>query len=112
MPATATEQGVSLLLEASTAHLTDEDGVLLAKYAKADMKGAISIPGLRLVPHQFGWFAVLFYPDDQIYQDAIASCGMSSGFGEVVMRARALGVRCIDFDQDADELDGVVAPRG
>lgn len=111
MPATSSDQGVSLLLEASTRHLTDRDGALLGRLAKADMLGAISIPGLRLVPHQYGWFAVLFYPNERMYQDALKACGLSQGFTEVVTRARGLGVRCIDFDQDADELDGVVTPR-
>ncbi len=95
--------GAYLMVEASCAHLTVRDRERLAAFSAADMDGEISVPGMRLVPHQYGWIAILFYPDDRAYRGALRSRKLSVGFQRLVAKARRMGARGIDIDQDGHE---------
>lgn len=105
-------EGTSLLLEASTGHLTEHDHSRLADLAAQDMAGEVSIAGLRLVPHQYGWFVILHYPNEGTFRQALRTSGLSAGFQSLVRAGRRMGVRMVDLDQDNDPVAGIPYPTG
>jgi hypothetical protein len=102
---TGDSNGIRPMLDASTAHLSAQDRMILDRAGTSRIRDGFP----RTVNHEHGW--LLFLTGDgegQAAEVAEAKArGASEGLLALMQRGHAAGAYILNFDQDADVVDGV-----
>jgi hypothetical protein len=101
--------GLHAFLDASTAHITCEDDVMLTRWAGAENDPCGSAP-YRTIEHSYGYFVHVNLNDlaDRAECEAQArEDGASDAFFKLQEYARERGCWWINLDRDADTVEGL-----
>lgn len=99
--------GVQSFLDCSTGHLMLRDSWILKRWAKIERGLHPGMAPYRTIGHSYGWFVHVHQDDDRVdYENLARAAGMSGAFFALQEYARSNGCWWINFDGDADTLDG------
>jgi len=94
-------RGLHLMLDASTAHLSDADRGLLERLS-GGVSEDFSLP--RVVNHEYGWSIFLSNLEEtqEIQSKALRSAGASTALVQLIERGAEAECLILNFDADAD----------
>lgn len=98
----ANKTAVMGMLDCSTGHIDAADDLEL-RWLAAQGGGV----GLRVVPHEYGYFLCPTAGDGAEAQVARQQHRLSPAFWSVIDEAQRLGCRWVNLDRDGEELSGL-----
>jgi hypothetical protein len=100
--------GVRTYLDASTAHITQDDDTRLRAWAALEPEDSKGSAPSRTIGHAYGYFVHVALDETAEEHDSDArEAGMSDGFFALMKYARQHGCCWINLDRDADQIDGL-----
>ncbi len=99
--------GLRVMVDASTGHLSDSDKCLLDRMVRDDRSGLPSLP--RVVAHEYGWCIFLTGESEVLESqvDTLRSEGAGEGLLQLLAAGGRAGAYVLNLDADAEAIPGV-----